>query len=138
MSTDTQRISLFFPKCESEKPIVYHLVRDFDLEINIFRAKVTPDDEGYMILDVTGEADNVKRGMEYLSTFNITISGNQKGLAYIRENCAQCGSCIPHCPTEALSIPDRNSMEIRFNPERCIECMSCVQVCPFGACRNMF
>ena len=37
----THKYFLKFPKCETETPIVYHLVKDYDLEVNIFRAKVT-------------------------------------------------------------------------------------------------
>ncbi len=38
----TKKIYLYFPKSETEKPIVYQLVKEFDLIVNIFRAKVTP------------------------------------------------------------------------------------------------
>ena len=27
----TRKLMLFFPKCECEKPIIYHLVRDYNL-----------------------------------------------------------------------------------------------------------
>ena len=30
--------------------------------INIFRAKVTPDEFGYLVLDVTGTEENIRRG----------------------------------------------------------------------------
>ena len=46
----TKKFCLFFPKTETEKPIIYHLVKDFDLVINIFRAKITAEEEGYMVI----------------------------------------------------------------------------------------
>ncbi|MHC4656143.1 MAG: NIL domain-containing protein, partial [Planctomycetota bacterium] len=49
--TITKKLMLFFPKCECEKPIIYHLVKDHNLIVNIFRAKVTPEEEGYLVLD---------------------------------------------------------------------------------------
>ena len=52
--TVTKKLMLFFPRCECEKPIVYHLVKDYNLVVNVFRAKVTPEEEGYLVLDVTG------------------------------------------------------------------------------------
>ena len=58
----TKRLLLFFPKSETEKPIVYHLVKDYDLVINIFRAKVTPEEFGYLVLDVSGSDENIARG----------------------------------------------------------------------------
>ena len=44
----TRKLYLYFPKSETEKPIVYKLVKDYGLIINIFRAKVTPEEEGYL------------------------------------------------------------------------------------------
>ena len=55
----TKKMLLYFPECETESPIVYHLVKDYDLMINIFRARVTPDEEGFLVLDVTGSEEFV-------------------------------------------------------------------------------
>ena len=67
-TTVTKKLMLWFPKCECEKPIVYHLVRDYDLLVNVFRARVTPEEEGYLALDVTGTEANIERAMEYIRT----------------------------------------------------------------------
>jgi len=134
----TKKLMLYFPECETEKPIVYHLVKDYDLIINIFRARVTPEEEGYLILDVTGTAENIRRGTEYIQSLDIRIDESKKGLAWDEAKCAQCGSCVPHCPTNALSIPDRQTMEVVFNTDECIECLSCIKVCPFGAVSSLF
>ena len=108
----TKKFFLYFPKSETEKPIVCHLVKDYNLIINIFRAKVTPQEEGYLILDITGEEDDIKKGLEYVKTFNVTINETTKGLRWDKEKCTHCGNCIPHCPTNALYIPDRKTMEV--------------------------
>ena len=134
----TKKLMLYFPQCETEKPIVYHLVKDYNLIINIFRAKVTPEEEGYMILDVTGEEKDIKKGIEFVKTFQIDIHENQIGLRWNKEKCAQCGVCIPHCPTDALSIPNKKTMQITFTNEKCIECLSCIKNCPYGACTSIF
>ena len=63
----TKRLTLFFPKSETEKPIVYHLVKDHNLVINIFRAKVTPEEFSYLVLDVSGDEADVAQGMEFLN-----------------------------------------------------------------------
>jgi len=136
--TVTKKLMLYFPECETEKPIVYHLVKDYDLIINIFRARVTPEEEGYLVLDVTGTPENIEKGSEFIRSLDIRIEMTQKGLQWDESRCAQCGSCVPHCPTNALSIPDRNTMEIVFKTEECIECLSCIKVCPFGAVHSLF
>ncbi len=41
---------LRFPKNEVQKPIVYHLTKDFDLVFNILNAAILPRKEGVMAL----------------------------------------------------------------------------------------
>jgi len=127
-----------FPQCETEKPIVYHLVKDYNLIINIFRAKVTPDEEGYLVLDVTGEEQDIQRGLEFMRTFNVQIEKTTRGLNWNKELCTHCGNCIPHCPTHALHFIDSETKEIVFDTDVCIECLSCIKNCPFGACSSLF
>ncbi|HUV07815.1 MAG TPA: 4Fe-4S dicluster domain-containing protein [Spirochaetia bacterium] len=134
----TKKLLLWFPRSETEKPIVYHLVKDYNLIINIFRAKVTPEEEGYLVLDVTGKEEDIERGMDFVKTFNVTINEGGRGLRWDQEKCTHCGNCVPHCPTEALAIPDRVSSRVVFRDQLCIECLSCIENCPFGACSSMF
>ena len=51
----TQKYFLHFPVCETNTPIIYKLVKDYDLEVNIFRALVSSEGEGYLVLDVKGQ-----------------------------------------------------------------------------------
>ena len=134
----TKRLFLKFPKCETEKPIVYHLVRDYDLEINIFRAKVTPDEEGYLVLDVTGREADIDRGMAYVKTFKVTIDPFNKDVSWNADLCTHCGNCLPHCPTAALHLADVKTRRVSFNETLCVECLACLKDCPFGACTAAF
>ena len=134
----TKKFLFWFPKSETEKPIVYHLVKDHNLIINIFRAKVTPEEEGYLVLDVTGKEEDIQRGLDYVKTFNVSINDGGRGLRWDSNRCTHCGNCITHCPTEALHIPDRKTMKVGFKEELCIECLSCVENCVFSACTSMF
>lgn len=134
----TKKYFFYFPKCETEKPIVYHLVKDYNLMVNIFRAKVTPEEEGYLVVDITGTEADIKRGVDYIRTFNVSVNEQSIGLRWDAEVCTHCGNCVPHCPTKALYIPDRRTMAIAFNAAECIECLACVENCPFSACRSVF
>lgn len=137
MST-TKRLLLYFPKSETEKPIVYHLVKDYDLVINIFRAKVTPDEYGYLVLDVTGTDRDIQRGMDFVRTLNVRVDESNKGVQWDRATCTDCGACLAHCPTKALHITDQKTRKISFSGELCIECLSCIDNCPYRACSSIF
>jgi len=137
-ATVTKKLMLWFPKCECEKPIVYHLVRDYDLIVNVFRAKVTPEEEGYLVLDVTGTEENIDKAMDYVKTFDVTINTTGKGVTWDENRCTGCGSCLTHCPTDALYVPDRATMAVKFDEAKCIECLACIRVCPYGACASAF
>ena len=134
----SQKVMLYFPISETEKPIVYHLVKDFDLIVNIHRAKVTPEEEGYLVLDISGSEENYGKAKDFLKEFNVTIQADGKGLRWDEQRCTSCGLCLTHCPTEALHIPDRKTMKVDFDNAKCIECLSCIQNCPFGVCSSLF
>ena len=136
--TVTRKLMLAFPTCECEKPIVYHLVRDYDLMVNIFRAKVTPDEAGYLALDVTGAEEHIAAALDYIRTFNVTINPVGKGVTCDEKLCTGCGNCLTHCPTDALHLSDRATMAVAFDETKCIECLACIPVCPYDACASAY
>jgi len=136
--TVTKKLMLFFPRCECEKPIIYHLVKDYNLIVNVYRAKVTPEEEGYLVLDVTATEEDIARAMAFVKTFNVSINYSGKGVTRDEKRCTHCGHCITHCPTAALYIADKATREVVFSEAKCIECLACIRVCPFGALASAF
>ena len=134
----TKKLLLRFPKCETEKPIVYQLVKDYNLMINIFAAKVTQDQEGFLVLDVTGEDEWIERGMDYVRSFGVIIQAVDSGIVRNLDLCTHCGNCLSHCPTHALHVADRTTMKVELNQSLCIACSACIVNCPFGACSSVF
>jgi len=134
----TKKLMLFFPKCECEKPIIYHLVKDHNLIVNVYRAKVTPEEEGYLVLDVTGTEGDIENGLDFIRTFNVTVNTTGKGVARDEDRCTHCGQCVAHCPTGALRIGNDATREVIYNEADCIECLACIRACPFGACASTF
>ena len=134
----TKKLYLIYPKCETEKPIIYHLVKDYNLILNIFRAKITPEEEGFLVIDVTGTDENIKKGIEYVRESGVQINETHNGLQRDDSKCVHCGNCLSHCPTKALYVKDPQTRKIVFNEVLCIECLACIQNCPFGACSSIF
>ena len=53
----SKRIVLHFPRRLVDRPIVSRLVRDFNLDFNILKASVTPDEEGLLVLELPGDSE---------------------------------------------------------------------------------
>lgn len=134
----TKRLLLVFPQYAAEQPIISALVRDFQLDVNIYRARITEDEEGYMVLDIKGEETGIRKGIAYIKRFDIAINETERGLHWDEDRCVSCTNCLSHCPTEALYIPDRKTMKVNFDSDKCIECLSCIANCPYGACSSLF
>jgi ferredoxin len=134
----SKRVMFSFPKSKSEKPIVWHLVKEYNLVINIFRAKVTPEEYGYLVIDVSGSEEDIKRGMDFVRSQDVEVNEAGVGVTWNRDKCTHCGNCLPHCPTHALRISDPSSRAVQFFPGDCVECLACLQNCPFGACSSLF
>lgn len=133
-----KKILLNFSKQISEKPVVYHLVKDYDLVINIFRARITTEEVGYMVLELEGSGERIVKGIDFIRSFGVTVSEAEKGLRWNDEICTHCGNCLTHCPTDALDLEDSRSRRIRFDSDLCVECLNCIENCPYGALSSLF
>lgn len=123
---------LRFPKTEVEKPIVCHLVKDYDLTFNILNAAVLPRKEGIMVLELIGTRKNFKDGINYLKNQGVHVESASQEIKRIKKKCTHCGACTAVCPTGALSI-QRPEMIVEFNQKKCSVCELCVPTCPTRA-----
>lgn len=112
-----------------DKPVVYTLVKDFDLAFNIMRARVSPRREGLVVLDLTGTKKNFDRAIRYLKGLGLNVEPLSKSVTQNIDKCVHCGTCLSFCSTGALYIDDK-TMKILFDPEKCNGCELCVKACP--------
>jgi ferredoxin len=113
----SRKIILTFPQTLLDKPIVYRLIKDYDLIFNILQAKVTPDEEGIMILEIKGSSQNYNAGIDYLKNLGIDIKPLKKKIIWSEESCTHCGLCIDICPTKALGFK-KPQMKIEFDKSK--------------------
>ena len=123
---------LRFPKETSSEPIIYQLVKQYDVEFTILKADILPQREGVMILELKGPQEKVKKGLEYLKSFGVKAERLAATIKRDDEKCFQCGACTGICPVGALYIK-RPSMEVIFDPDKCTGCSLCVPICPVRA-----
>ena len=127
------RIYFFrFPKTTSDKPIIYRLIKEHDVEVNILRADILPQSEGIMILELRGTKRNVKTALLYLRELGVEIEQLATRVRRDEEKCFQCGACTGVCPVDALSIR-REDMAVLFDADKCTGCSQCVLICPVRA-----
>lgn len=115
-----------------DRPVVYSLVKDFDLAFNIMRARISPRREGLMVLDLSGTKKNFDRAIRYLRDLGLSVEPLSKSVTRNIDRCVHCGSCLAFCSANALAI-DTGTMEVVFDPEKCSGCELCVKACPTRA-----
>ena len=100
----SKRIVLHFPRRLVDRPIVYRLIKDYDLELNILKASITPDEEGLLVLELRGEQNNYDKGIEYLTKTGVRIQSLGQNVIRNEERCTHCGACITVCPPMLLNL----------------------------------
>jgi ABC-type methionine transport system ATPase subunit len=68
----TQRLELVFPEKLIKKPIIYQLVKEYDVIPNIRRASVD-ETFGQIIMELSGEDENLERAYEFLREIGVEI-----------------------------------------------------------------
>ncbi len=132
-----RKVVLNFPPHLIDQPITYRLIRDFDLIVNILRARITPNEWGRMVVDINGNGENLEKALAYLTEIGVVVEPLDKEVRWLEDRCIQCTACIAPCPTQALTV-DRATMTVDFHRERCIACELCLPVCAYGAMEMTF
>jgi ferredoxin len=125
----SKRIVLHFPKRMVDRPIVCRLVKDYDLEFNILKALITPEEEGLMVLELSGEQKEYDKGIRYLTETGVRIQSLSQNVLRNEERCTHCGACITICPSGAFEL-DPLTRRINFYNEKCVACGLCIKACP--------
>ncbi len=125
----SKRIVLHFPKRLVDRPIVSRLVRDFDLEFNILKALVTPEEEGLLVLELSGEQAAYDKGIRYLTETGVRIQSLSQDVLRNEARCTHCGACITICPSGAFEL-DPVTKQVDFYDEKCVACGLCIKACP--------
>ncbi len=132
-----KRVVLSYPPHLVDQPVISRLVRDFDLMVNIMRARISPREEGRLVLEMTGKRPALDAGIRYLAEMGVDIQPLAQEVKWREDRCTHCSACISICPTKALDL-DRAKMEVSFKRERCIACEHCIPVCPYHAIEILF
>lgn len=128
----SKRVVLHFPPRLVEQPIIYKLVKDYNLVLNILKASVTPKEEGLMVLELSGAREDYDRGIQYLNEAGVRIQSLGQNVMRNDARCTHCGVCVVICPTGALAVDPKTRM-VNFYEDKCTACELCVLACPLRA-----
>jgi hypothetical protein len=67
-----RRLKLVFEAALVTEPVIYQLGRNFEIVTNIRRADVTKD-HGWVLLEVSGEPDELERGVGFLESKGVKV-----------------------------------------------------------------
>jgi ABC-type methionine transport system ATPase subunit len=68
-----QRLHLSFPSELVSRPVIYEVVKRFDVVPNIRRANVEAD-SGWVILELSGEDDAIASAIDYFGDTGVIVS----------------------------------------------------------------
>ena len=136
MSQETKpyrtNVHLTFPPTISGAPLVCNLTRLFDLDFNISTAQITPRQEGFLTLELSGSRDACDKGIGYMREKGVLVSPVAQRIWHNEDKCMQCGMCTALCPSSALTV-DIKTRLLAFDKEKCTVCARCIRICPVGA-----
>ncbi len=112
-----------------KKPLMSHLVREFNIDVNILNADISYGREGKLVVELEAEEKAIENGLEYTRSIGVKCSPVIKELQFNEDKCINCGSCISVCFYGALKM-NQESWELEFGPEQCVVCGLCVKACP--------
>jgi ferredoxin len=129
----SKNIILHYPRRLIEQPVISNLIKEYDLTVNISRARIGQDEEGTMVIEISGSAENLDSGLKYLREIGVTFKPVSKIIKRVEKRCTHCSACTVVCPSGALVIENRSSLEVLFVEEKCTGCGLCIPACPYKA-----
>ncbi|PSO54912.1 MAG: ferredoxin [Cyanobacteria bacterium QH_8_48_120] len=132
-----KRVTLTFPKRTVPMPVTYLLAKDFNVAANIIRAQVAPNQISKLVVELSGDIDELEAAMEWMDSQDIGVSLASREIVIDEESCVDCGLCTGVCPTEALTL-EPETFKLNFTRSRCIVCEQCIPTCPVQAISTNF
>ncbi|ASC72287.1 Benzoyl-CoA oxygenase component A [Halomicronema hongdechloris C2206] len=127
-----KRVKLTFPQRSVHMPITYRLAKDFNIAANIIRAQVAPNQIGTLVVELSGDIDQLDESIDWMQTQGIRVSLASREILIDEEACVHCGLCTGVCPTESLTL-DPQTFQLQFNRTTCVMCEQCIPTCPVNA-----
>jgi ferredoxin len=133
----TKRLVLNFPPHLIDQPVTYQLITEYNLKVNILRARITPREWGRLVVELSGGKKDLEAGLQFASGLGVEVKPLAQDVQWREDKCIECTACVSICPTGALAVA-RPEMQIAFTQDKCIACELCLPACPYEAMHIAF
>ncbi len=133
----SKKYVLKFPARLVDRPIASELVSEYGLVVNILRARIEPDEEGMLVVELTGDEKSIEAGLKHAKDLGVEVETLSKDITWHEELCTECTACRSVCPTDAIRV-EEPEMRVRFDKDKCIACELCIPACQYGAVEIAF
>ncbi len=133
----TERLTFNFPPHLIDQPVTYQLITEYNLKVNILRARITPREWGRLVVEISGSKKNLNAGLQFATELGLDIKPLAQDVSWHEDKCIECTACSSVCPTGALWVA-REEMRVSFDHDKCIACELCIPACPYEAMQISF
>ena len=128
----SEKFVLVYSSDTVSEPILWRLVKDFNIRVNILKASISPGMEGNLLVEFNTEnQQDLNKAIKWLKSLNIHCTSVAKRLSWNKAACVDCGACSGVCFSNVISM-DRTEWKIQVERDNCVACGNCVKACPFG------
>lgn len=125
-----EKYFLSYSQAAVGEPLIYTIIKRFDVKVNILRAEVTPGQEGRLLLELEGGEAAIGQAMAYLGGQDVSCVPSSRAILWRQDDCVDCGACTGVCFSGALTL-DPATARLDIKRDACIGCGLCVKACPF-------
>jgi Na+-translocating ferredoxin:NAD+ oxidoreductase RNF subunit RnfB len=119
---------LTFPGEVTNQPIIYRLIKEFDIRVNILGGGIEADKGGFLVTEFVSNEAAIDNGIRFLKNLNVSVTRNANRIVFNESECVDCGACTAACFGDALCM--NADMKLVFEDEKCISCGMCIRSCP--------
>ncbi|HCM26099.1 MAG: hypothetical protein A2Z99_16790 [Treponema sp. GWB1_62_6] len=113
------------------EPILWKLVKEYDIRVNILRAEISPGQEGNLLVEFDVEDERkLATAIEWIESIGVGCVNVAKRLSWNEVLCVDCGACSGVCLSGALTL-NRSDWKLAVDRDKCTACGLCVVACPF-------
>jgi len=91
-----------------------------------------PGEEGRLLIELSGDKDKIRQGLEYLASLNVRIDRVQNFYDVNYSKCKEAKKCFQVCPADAIELRPEDERPVDIIEDNCILCEKCREVCPEG------